>query len=153
MSIFNYLRLAFHAISFLQVSPSNSLYGILPTPHPHTNHVSCHLILLDLITRITFGDDSKSENFSLSTYSTKQRLSWEANWFETCQEIHRISRNLKIHYRIQKNPLPVPILSSFYYEINLITKYVTFKVLSSVKLFNLTNIERRFETTGSFIPL
>ena len=39
-----------------------------------------------------------------------QSPSWEANWFAASQEIPRISRNPKVHYRAHKRPLPVPIL-------------------------------------------
>jgi len=39
-----------------------------------------------------------------------QSPSWEANWFAASQEIPRISRNLKIHYRTHKRPPPVSIL-------------------------------------------
>jgi len=39
-----------------------------------------------------------------------QSPSWEANWFATIQEIPRISRNPKVHYRTHKRPPPVPIL-------------------------------------------
>ena len=35
--------------------------------------------------------------------------SWEANWFAVSQEIPRISRNPKVHYRTHKRPPPVPI--------------------------------------------
>ena len=44
------------------------------------------------------------------TYSMVQSLSWEANWFAASQEIPRISRNLKVHYRIHKHPPPISIL-------------------------------------------
>ena len=47
----------------------------------------------------------------LLTYSMVQSPSWEANWFATSQEIPRISRNPKVHFRIHKPPTPVPILA------------------------------------------
>ena len=46
----------------------------------------------------------------LLTYSTVQSPSWAANWFAASQEIPRISRNPKVHYRIHKCPPPVSIL-------------------------------------------
>ena len=36
--------------------------------------------------------------------------SWEANWFAASQEIPRISRNPKVHYRTHKRPPPVSIM-------------------------------------------
>ena len=39
-----------------------------------------------------------------------QSPSWEANWFADSQEILRISRNPKVHYRTHKRPPPVSIL-------------------------------------------
>ena len=47
----------------------------------------------------------------LLTYSMVQSRSWEANWFAASQEILRISRNPKVHYRTHKRPPPVSILS------------------------------------------
>jgi len=50
------------------------------------------------------------------TYSMVHSPSWEANWFAASQEIPRISRNPKFHYRTRKCPSPVcvflPQLSS-----------------------------------------
>ena len=39
-----------------------------------------------------------------------QSPSWEANWFTGSQEIPRISRNPKVHYRTHKRPPTVSIL-------------------------------------------
>ena len=39
-----------------------------------------------------------------------QSPSWEANWFAARQEIPRISRNSKVHYRTHKRPPTVSIL-------------------------------------------
>ena len=43
-------------------------------------------------------------------YSMLQIPSWEANWFAASQEIPRISRKQKVHYRTHKRPPPVSIL-------------------------------------------
>jgi len=39
-----------------------------------------------------------------------QSPSWEANWFSASQEIPRILRNPKVHYRTHKRPPTVPIM-------------------------------------------
>ena len=49
-------------------------------------------------------------HLTLLTYSMVQSPSWEANWFAASQEIPRISRNLKVHYRTHKRPPNVSIL-------------------------------------------
>jgi len=46
----------------------------------------------------------------LLTYSMELSNPWEANWFAASQEIPRISRNPKVHYRTRKRPSPVSIL-------------------------------------------
>ena len=46
----------------------------------------------------------------LLTHSMVQSPSWEANWFAASQEIPRISRNPKVHYRTHKRPPTVSIL-------------------------------------------
>ena len=46
----------------------------------------------------------------LLTYSKVQSPTWEANWFVASQEIPRISRNPKVHYRTHKRPPPFSIL-------------------------------------------
>ena len=50
-----------------------------------------------------------SYNYS-PTYSMVQSPSWEVNWFAVSQEIPRISRNPKVHYRTHRRPSPVSIL-------------------------------------------
>jgi len=46
----------------------------------------------------------------LLTYSMVQSPSWEANWFAASQEILRISRKPKVHYRTHNRPPAVSIL-------------------------------------------
>ena len=46
----------------------------------------------------------------LLTYSMVQSPSSKSNWFAASQEIPRISRNPKVHYRTHKRPPPVSIL-------------------------------------------
>ena len=46
----------------------------------------------------------------LLTYSMVQSPSWAADWLAASQEIPRISRKPKVHYRTHKRTPPVPIL-------------------------------------------
>jgi len=48
----------------------------------------------------------------LLIYSMVQNPFWEANWFAASQEIPRISRKPKVHYRTHKRPPPVSILGT-----------------------------------------
>jgi len=57
----------------------------------------------------TFSDVTSQYTVTL-TYSTVQSPSWKANWFVASQEIPRISRNPKVHYRTHKRPPPVSTL-------------------------------------------
>ena len=62
-------------------------------------------------TTFTFGFSLfQTAQTILLTYSMVQSPSWEANWFAASQEILRISRNPKGHYRTHKRPPPVSIL-------------------------------------------
>ena len=58
----------------------------------------------------TCFDTKMSSSSQLFTHSMVQSPSWEANWFTASQEIPRISRNQKVHYRTHKRPPPVSIL-------------------------------------------
>ena len=48
--------------------------------------------------------------YDLLTHSMVQSPPWEANWFAASQEIPRISRNPKVHYRTHKPPPTFSIL-------------------------------------------
>ena len=47
---------------------------------------------------------------NILTYSMVQSPSWAADWLAASQEIPRISRNPKVHYRTHKRPPPISIL-------------------------------------------
>ena len=49
---------------------------------------------------------SLNHNVVLLTHFMVQSPSWAANWFAASQEIPRISRNPKVHYRTHKRPPP-----------------------------------------------
>ena len=58
----------------------------------------------------TLHSVDRINSVSLLTHSTVQSPSWAANWFAASQEIPRISRNPKVHYRTHERPPPVPTL-------------------------------------------
>ena len=58
---------------------------------------------------LTWLNDMNQEA-PLLTYSMVHSPSWEANWFAASQEIPRISRKHKVHYRTHRRPPPVFIL-------------------------------------------
>jgi len=74
-------------LSLSWASPIQSIY-------PHPNSWRSILILLTY----------------LLTYSMVQSPSWETNWFAPSQEIPRISRNPKVHYRTHKRPPTLSIM-------------------------------------------
>jgi len=62
------------------------------------------------VSYIIYRPDDEISTSATLTYSMVQSLSWEANWFAASQEITRISRNPKVHYRTHKRPTRVSIL-------------------------------------------
>ena len=74
--------------------------------HSLQNFFSCRSLFRKLIAISLF---LQCRSYLL-TYSMVQSPSWEANWFAAIQEIPRISRNPKFHYRTHKRPPPVSIL-------------------------------------------
>jgi len=67
-----------------------------------------HVQLSWILTAVSHNRFLSRELFQLFTYlpnySMVQSPSWEANWFVASQEILRISRNQKVHYRTHKRP-------------------------------------------------
>jgi len=86
-------------LSLSWASPIQSIY-----PHP-----SSWRSILILSTHLRLGLPMEFSIYLL-TYSMVQSPSWAANWFAASQEIPRISRNPKVHYRTHKRPPPVSVL-------------------------------------------
>ena len=81
---------------------NNGIYICLPTYLPTylSIYLPTYLITYLLTYFLTY----------LLTYSMVQSPSWAANCFAASQEIPRISRNPKVHYRTHKRPPPLSIL-------------------------------------------
>jgi len=59
----------------------------------------------------TISNDIVIVTYEISyTHSMMHSPSWAANWFAASEEIPRISRNPKVHYRTHKRPPPISIL-------------------------------------------
>jgi len=59
---------------------------------------------MDIIIIIVIIITTTTTTTTTTSYSMVQSPSWEANWFAASQEIPRISRNPKVHYRTHKRP-------------------------------------------------
>ena len=85
---------------------------------PTINSKFLHYIYISLLLHVSateYGNLYGATNFIniysiLLTYSTVQSPSCEANRFAASQEIPRISRNPKVHYRTHKRPPTFSIL-------------------------------------------
>jgi len=87
--------------------PARSIVAI-PTKQRRLLKTPCKTINLTLIQLQQYSSSCALNG--LLTYSTVQSPFWEANWFAASEEIPRISRNPKVHYRTHKRPSPVSIL-------------------------------------------
>ena len=85
---------------------------------PTTGHEPSGVLLSSPLTHCSISKSCFEQAGSLSrvtylppfTYSMVQSPSWEADWFAASQEILRISRNPKVHYRTHKRPPSLSIL-------------------------------------------
>ena len=98
--IWSHKRTVFHPPRF--VTGNRVLDVTIHMRLRHKTKISRHQGIHDTINRVVLT--------YLLTYSMVQSLSWAANWFAASQEIPRISRNPKVHYRTHKRPPPVSIL-------------------------------------------
>jgi len=81
---------------------------------PHKQHIAWAQVWRTWSLQFPAYNSLKKTQFErriqLLTYSMVQSPSWEVNLFAASQEIPRISRNPKLHYRTHKRPPPVSIL-------------------------------------------
>ena len=75
------------------------------------NHLNCRLMMYKrAIEQHVLEVNERLLTYLLTYLLHMQSPSWAANWFAASQEIPRISRNPKVHYRTHKRPLSVSIL-------------------------------------------
>ena len=88
--------------------PTRPLYSTILSPKP------CNLLPTWLLNKIIVHSFKLWMNVHKEirshTHSMVQSPSWAANWFAASQEIPRISRNPKVHYRTHKRTPPLSIL-------------------------------------------
>ena len=90
----------------------------------------------------------------LLTYSMEQSPSWAANRFAASQEIPRISRNPKVHYRTHKRPPPVSILGQLN-PVHIPTSWRSIPILSTHLRLRLPSglLPSGFPTKTLYTPL
>ena len=90
--------------------------GLFPSGFPPKSRVrffpprTCHILSPSHVLYADYYRSGERILTYLLTYSMVQSPSWAAKWFAATQEIPRISRNPKVHYRTHKRPPSVSIL-------------------------------------------
>ena len=110
------LSAIFPMLIFCLIDTSLSIYILCNTLHINSSQIVVYNILTHKDVRHNKNYQQFSRiyrhvyQFHIITYSMVQSPFWEANWFAASQEIPRISRKPKVHYRTLKRPSPVSIL-------------------------------------------
>jgi hypothetical protein len=84
-------------------------YYTVPLSSPINSSNSCYFLPFVILFCRIFCIQTRNP-VNTFTYSMVQSPSWAANWFAASQEIPRISRNPKVHYRTHKRLPPISIL-------------------------------------------
>ena len=101
------LQISITGISHPISPPTLDLNFIPPLKLVYLHNLSWFYTIIILVSAFTYP---KQFVLQWLTYCTVQSHSWAAKWFAANQEIPRISRNPKVHYRTHKRPPPVTIL-------------------------------------------